>query len=511
MREGRGRALLELLDQTCLARGVRYLDELGLRIQDVDELRALRHREGLVELQISAFVESRFVATLFDLEAELVSVHGLRESFDELRLGPLLQQPLVGSKFLPDPALRTIPQLSLGDVLKGLHRYRTETKNFKNVELVAFLNWLAAKRGASSPRSLCVAVNKYAIGSMIKFSGKAGRDQPREKACGSSWTSKAEYKAELKAQEAASKGAVRTAAVLSTAARDLAADAAGWAATDRFEVLVVNLVGDVQVAGKKKASAKKVAAMAELAACYALTLVGTGVDVEASRRTIEEARGLGRGSVARAEPRPRQRRRRPPVRRGGAGRGGGARRAAQVPSSTPSAAAASGLRGPRAGGGSLARTVCKRSPARRRGRRGKGAGGRRRGARGAHAGAEKSSPRRRTPLHALAALEAALIARAGADAFAAAPSLPGWRRTRTRASGRFSEAAAAAGPRLHGLGRVATAAATLGPDVLAGDGAGAALAARAGGRLGGSRVRCRRRRVRRAVRCRRGPGPRARH
>ena len=86
--KGEAVRLLELLDQTCLALGVRYLDELGLRIQDVDELRALRHLEGLVELQISAFVESRFVATLFDLEAELVSVHGLRESFDELRLGP---------------------------------------------------------------------------------------------------------------------------------------------------------------------------------------------------------------------------------------------------------------------------------------------------------------------------------------------------------------------------------------------------------------------------------------
>ena len=207
--KGEAVRLLELLDQTCLALGVRYLDELGLRIQDVDELRALRHLEGLVELQISAFVESRFVATLFDLEAELVSVHGLRESFDELRLGPLPAATARRVQVSPGPGAAHDSQLSLGDVLKGLHRYRTETKNFKNVELVAFLNWLAAKRGAASPRSLCVAINKYAIGSMIKFSGKAGRDAKaaREKAMRELVDErKAEYKAELKAQEAREQG-----------------------------------------------------------------------------------------------------------------------------------------------------------------------------------------------------------------------------------------------------------------------------------------------------------------
>ena len=88
-----------------------------------------------------------------------------------------------------------------------------------------------------------------------------------------------------------------------------------------------------------------------------------------------------------------------------------------------------------------------------------------------------------SPLQALAALEAALIARAGADAFAGG-SFAAWLAAAAdedegvRALVGGGGGGGPAPPRF--AERVATAAATLGPEVLAGDGARSALAARAG-------------------------------
>ena len=44
--------LIKLLNDVCTSYGVRSLDELGLRIENVDELRDLRQLEGLVEMQV---------------------------------------------------------------------------------------------------------------------------------------------------------------------------------------------------------------------------------------------------------------------------------------------------------------------------------------------------------------------------------------------------------------------------------------------------------------------------
>ena len=44
--------------------------------------------------------------------------------------------------------------------MKGLEGYRRETGFSSKVVLTDFLNWFAMKRGAASPRALCLAMNK---------------------------------------------------------------------------------------------------------------------------------------------------------------------------------------------------------------------------------------------------------------------------------------------------------------------------------------------------------------
>ena len=50
----------------------------------------------------------------------------------------------------------------------GIDDYRRDQGFKRKVELEPFLNWLAARHGAASPRSLCLSMNKYAIGMLIK-------------------------------------------------------------------------------------------------------------------------------------------------------------------------------------------------------------------------------------------------------------------------------------------------------------------------------------------------------
>ena len=104
-------------------------------------------------MEIVAYVDARFISTLHELERELVRAHGLRVSFDELRLGPLLAQKAVRAAFQPDVALAAAPEITMCEVARALGEYRSSTGFKARVDLEAFLNWLASRRGATSPRS----------------------------------------------------------------------------------------------------------------------------------------------------------------------------------------------------------------------------------------------------------------------------------------------------------------------------------------------------------------------
>ncbi|EGB02492.1 hypothetical protein AURANDRAFT_68829, partial [Aureococcus anophagefferens] len=284
--------LLELVDDVCSAHGVRSLRDLGLSVAAVDELRSLRQLEGLLEIQICAFVESRFIATLHDLSHNLCAAHGVR-AFEDLRLGPILKQPLVQRKFYADEALTAVPALEVADVVRELEKFRFKKRR---VDLEEFLNWLAAKRGVASPRSLCLTMSKYAIGTTIKYASQAARDEKDSRVAALKQLRDArrdEWRAALGAKVEAGSSAARLGAQLSDAARLAVVEYGGLGATEPFGKVAGKIASAVVAAKNAK---KKLSVAAELAACYVVTL--GEIDVEATRLAVAEAQGLTDHDVA---------------------------------------------------------------------------------------------------------------------------------------------------------------------------------------------------------------------
>jgi hypothetical protein len=69
----------------------------------------------------------------------------------------------------------------MSDVAAALNEYRFQGKFKHQVKLDDFLNWRAARRGVSSPRSLCLTMNKYAIGSIIKLFSSASSSERQQR------------------------------------------------------------------------------------------------------------------------------------------------------------------------------------------------------------------------------------------------------------------------------------------------------------------------------------------
>ncbi|KAH8045028.1 hypothetical protein JL722_14425 [Aureococcus anophagefferens] len=210
------------------------LRDLGLSVAAVDELRSLRQLEGLLEIQICAFVESRFIATLHDLSHNLCAAHGA--AFEDLRLGPILKQPLVQRKFYADEALTAVPALEVADVVRELESSIQETEG--------------------RPRGVPELARR-----------EARRREPAV--------------------------AVPDDEQLSDAARLAVVEYGGLGATEPFGKVAGKIASAVVAAKNAK---KKLSVAAELAACYVVTL--GEIDVEATRLAVAEAQGLTDHDVA---------------------------------------------------------------------------------------------------------------------------------------------------------------------------------------------------------------------
>ncbi|KAH8058823.1 hypothetical protein JL721_9391 [Aureococcus anophagefferens] len=222
--------LLGLVDDVCSAHGVRSLRDLGLSVAAVDELRSLRQLEGSWRSKSapSRAASSRGSA----LSHNLCARDGA--AFEDLRLGPILKQPLVQRKFYADEALTAVPALEVADVVRELEKFRFKKRR---VDLEEFLNWLAAKRGVASPRSLCLTMSKYAIGTTIKYASQAARDEKDSRVAALKQLRDArrdEWRAALGAKVEAGSSAARLGAQLSDAARLAVVEYGGLGATEPF-------------------------------------------------------------------------------------------------------------------------------------------------------------------------------------------------------------------------------------------------------------------------------------
>ena len=98
---------------------------------------------------------------MYDLEKFICHLEG-KETFAELKLGPLQKFPLIYHYF-KFPHDREIKKCTLSDVLKHLWQYCGKEGKGKKVELDKFLEYLTTKGGFNEPYEMGVQINSIAL------------------------------------------------------------------------------------------------------------------------------------------------------------------------------------------------------------------------------------------------------------------------------------------------------------------------------------------------------------
>ena len=117
-----------------------------------------------------AYVMSNSIATLYELNQSLADL-GSKPDFEDLKLGPLLQQPVVYDMFKAPPHLPTLPRITTIQILKHLERYMTQEDLWrKKVDLKKFLEYLCEEHDCETPYELGVRIQSVGLAiSVCKF------------------------------------------------------------------------------------------------------------------------------------------------------------------------------------------------------------------------------------------------------------------------------------------------------------------------------------------------------
>ncbi|CAA6667060.1 unnamed protein product [Spirodela intermedia] len=117
---------------------------LGFQFQDIPYLRHLVTTEGKVNAFIHCFVGVWRITSLHDLDAAICKNEGI-EQFDALRLGPLLQHPLVFHYFSIPPDTTEVPKITADEIICCLSSYE-------------FLSFLMERYSVSTKEKLGVRI-----------------------------------------------------------------------------------------------------------------------------------------------------------------------------------------------------------------------------------------------------------------------------------------------------------------------------------------------------------------
>eukprot|EP00794_Sanderia_malayensis_P009471 gene9471-10459_t len=119
------------------------------------------------------------IATLYDLE-KLICEKESKESFLDLKIGPLQKIPLVYDHF-KFPSDMDIKRLTVTDVMKHLWKYCGKHRGEK-VELEKFLEYLAKHEGSENPYEMGLKVNSIALAIRVVKTVKFGDMERMKKA-----------------------------------------------------------------------------------------------------------------------------------------------------------------------------------------------------------------------------------------------------------------------------------------------------------------------------------------
>ena len=132
---------------------------LGLRGHfDIPYIRELERLQKRVYETITAYCQVRATASLYELGKYLAQMEE-KKDFEELGLGPLLEQPPVYQYFKPRRTLVAVPEITTRDVLEYLRSYMDTKDKWRGViKITDFLKFMTRERGCEDPHELCVRV-----------------------------------------------------------------------------------------------------------------------------------------------------------------------------------------------------------------------------------------------------------------------------------------------------------------------------------------------------------------
>lgn len=121
-----------------------------------------------VSLFVHAYVMSNSIATLYELGQSLVDLISRQDSskqdFEDLRLGPLIQQPVVYDMFKVPSSLPSPPNITTIQILKYLENYMTKENLWREkVDLKKFIAYLCEEHGCEIPYELGIRIQSVGL------------------------------------------------------------------------------------------------------------------------------------------------------------------------------------------------------------------------------------------------------------------------------------------------------------------------------------------------------------
>ena len=117
-----------------------------------------------------AYIMSNSISTLYELSQSLADL-GSKPDFEDLKLGPLLQQPVVYDMFKAPPDLSEVLHITTIQILKHLEKYMTREDLWrKKVDLTKFMEYLCEEYHCETPYELGVRIQSIGLAiSVLQF------------------------------------------------------------------------------------------------------------------------------------------------------------------------------------------------------------------------------------------------------------------------------------------------------------------------------------------------------
>ncbi|KAJ0989892.1 hypothetical protein J5N97_008248 [Dioscorea zingiberensis] len=134
---------------------------LGVHLLDVPSIRHLTVIEGKVNAFVQCFVNSRGIASLYDLELAICKNEGIQR-FRELGLGPLVRHPLAEYYFSIPSSVTEVFKITSEDIISYLQEFMDKNKR-KMIMAQEFLDFVAVQKAVKCKEMLGVRIQNLGL------------------------------------------------------------------------------------------------------------------------------------------------------------------------------------------------------------------------------------------------------------------------------------------------------------------------------------------------------------